>query len=96
MNKSEYLLTLLAEESLEISHRCTKSLRFGLMEIQGGQIYTNAHRIEREINDLRAVLNLLHKEQPLFRITPDIDQIQKHEEQILAYMNYSRGLGTLR
>lgn len=90
MNKSDYLLTLLAEEALEIAHRSTKALRFGLNEIQSLQEYTNAHRIEREINDLRAVLELLHAEQPFFRITPDRDQIEAHKKQILRFMEYSR------
>jgi hypothetical protein len=95
MNKSDYLLALIEEEALEIAHRASKAIRFGLMETQKGQPHTNAHRLEREINDLRAVLEMFHAEQPMFRITPDADQIRMHKNQVLAYMAYSRHCGTL-
>lgn len=95
MNKSDYLLTLIEEEALEIAHQCTKARRFGLNQIQEEQPYTNAHRIEREINDLRGVLELFHNEQPLFRISPDRAQIEKHKQNVLMYMEFSRKCGTL-
>lgn len=95
MNKSDYLLTLIEEEAIEIAHRASKAMRFGLMEIQSGQPHTNAHRLERELNDLRAVLELFHDEQPLFRISPDRFQIDKHKEQVRKFMDYSRTCCTL-
>ncbi|MBL4837403.1 MAG: hypothetical protein JKY34_07475 [Kordiimonadaceae bacterium] len=55
------LLTILAEECAEVAQRCTKALRFGLEEVQPGQEYTNAERIEVELGDILAAFNILEE-----------------------------------
>jgi len=59
-------LIILMEEALEVVHRASKALRFGLSEIQPGQPYTNAARISREVGDFFAVAALAVEEKTLF------------------------------
>ncbi len=54
MKRSEYLLTVLAEEGSEVAHRVSKALRFGVDEIQPGQTDTNGERIRFEVYDVIA------------------------------------------
>lgn len=72
MNKKEYLLNLIQEESAElckelgeISIRASKCLRFGCDEIQEGQKLTNLERLKEQLKkvydeeiDLDVVLGL--------------------------------------
>lgn len=62
MNRLEHLLTIAAEECAEIAQRISKAQRFGLDEIQPGQGYDNAERINNEFNDLIALLRMIEKE----------------------------------
>ncbi|MCA0003352.1 MULTISPECIES: hypothetical protein [unclassified Mesorhizobium] len=55
MNRHEHLVTILGEEGVEVSQRCSKALRFGLKEVQPGQQIDNAFRIYEEFLDLVAV-----------------------------------------
>jgi NTP pyrophosphatase (non-canonical NTP hydrolase) len=59
VNRTEHLLTCLAEECAEVAQRVSKALRFGLAEVQPGQDENNAERIAGELNDLFAVANIL-------------------------------------
>ena len=58
MTKQEHLLTIAAEECVEVAQRLTKALRFGMEEVQPGQTLTNRERIYAEYYDLRAVLGM--------------------------------------
>jgi hypothetical protein len=60
VTRKEHLLTIVAEECVEVAQRCSKALRFGLEEIQPGQSLTNAARIYQEYADLKAAMELLH------------------------------------
>lgn len=62
MDRTDLLLTSLAEESVEVAQRVTKALRFGLDDIQPGQQKTNRERIMEEVHDLRGVLRKLGEE----------------------------------
>lgn len=62
MNRTEHLLSCLAEECCEIGQRVSKALRFGLDEVQPGQGLTNGQRIIEEYNDLRGVMQMLEDE----------------------------------
>ncbi len=53
------LLACLIEECAEVQQRATKALRFGMAEVQPGQVLTNAERLAGELGDLRAVVDLL-------------------------------------
>lgn len=52
------ILTILVEECAEVIQRATKALRFGLQEVQPGQVWTNDCRLAQEIGDLYATINL--------------------------------------
>ena len=62
MNRLEHILTIASEECNEVAQRITKSLRFGLLNIEEGQENTNLDRIMEEYTDLVATLELLEKE----------------------------------
>lgn len=62
MNREQFLLTLLSEECAEVAQRCSKSIRFGLDEIQEGQAKNNQERLVEELRDLMTILHLLRKE----------------------------------
>lgn len=51
------LLTILIEECSEVQQRATKALRFGLQEVQPGQMFTNTFRLGSEVGDLLEVID---------------------------------------
>lgn len=65
MTRLEHLLTIAAEECAEIAQRLSKAQRFGLGEIQPGQELSNAARIQVEVNDLFAVLQMIEQDAEL-------------------------------
>ena len=69
MTREEHLLTIIAEECVEIAKCATKSLRFGLDSCGPGQIDTNARLICMECADLQAVLEMLASANCLFQLT---------------------------
>jgi hypothetical protein len=72
MTRTEHLLTILAEECAEVAQRVSKALRFGLAEVQPGQPHTNAERINAEVSDLMAVLEMLHDAGALPVLSPSM------------------------
>lgn len=98
MDMTEYLLTLIAEEAVEVAKRATKALRFGLEEVQPGQEETNAQRLAGEYIDLITAIRMLeeHTETALLpsgaarkaMIDAKIAKIKK-------FMEYSRQQGCL-
>ena len=93
-NKTNYLLTLLVEELAETAQRATKSMRFGMKEIQDGQPLTNEERLIYEFNDVLAIMQTLWNEGLLDRIT-DPEMIRLKFDKIEKYMQHSRELGLL-
>lgn len=97
MNKTEHLLTILMEECAEIQKCASKALRFGLDEVMPGIQASNVERLNRELNDLKGVVELLRED----RILPgkesidDLCQIEEKKAKVAHYMEYSRSLGTL-
>ncbi len=53
------LLTILAEECCEVAVRVSKSLRFGLKDVQPGQELNNAQRLAREVGDVQEIVRRL-------------------------------------
>ena len=73
------LLTIVMEECAEViqqaptlQQRAGKALRFGLSEVQTGQILTNAERLGEEVGDLLAVMSRLCE-----RGVIDIDVVER-------------------
>jgi hypothetical protein len=100
MNRIEHLLTTLAEECVEVAQRATKALRFGLDEVQPGQKLTNAQRINVEVTDLFAVLEMLAAEKCGVRGCDDrwSDRltISRKKEKVEVFLRYSAECGTLK
>lgn len=94
MNRTEHLLSCLAEECAEVAQRVSKALRFGLDEVQPGQPHTNAQRIGQEFHDLLAVVEMLEEEGSLDRPT-DTHAIERKKAKVLAFMEYAEQCGTL-
>jgi NTP pyrophosphatase (non-canonical NTP hydrolase) len=94
MNRTEHLLTCLAEECAEVAHRVSKALRFGLDDIQPGQELTNAQQIAQEFHDLLAVIEMLEAAGELER-PRDMHAIDRKKNKVLAYMEYAEQRGTL-
>src|SRR5690349_10957588 len=52
------VLKVLAEECLEASHRALKMSRFGVDEVQPGQARSNKERLELELGDVAALVQV--------------------------------------
>lgn len=89
MNKTEYLLTILSEESAEVAHAACKAIRFGLADVKPGQQENNIRRLESELADLLAVAEMLG-----LRIH-EVDKDAKIAK-VKKFMEYSRKVGTLK
>ncbi len=94
MNHTEYLLTCLAEEAVEVAQRATKALRFGCDEVQPGQGLSNTRRIRQELNDLIAVAEML-EEAGVLVLPLEVDAIDRKKAKVAAFMEYSRSCGAL-
>jgi hypothetical protein len=93
MDRTEHLLSILAEECVEAAQRCTKALRFGLDEVQPGQALTNEERIWQELNDVCAAAEMLITLRGRGGLARSaVDQKKSKVEHFLAY---SLQLGTL-
>lgn len=95
MNRSEHLLSCLAEECAEVAQRVSKALRFGLAEIQPGQPLTNAQRIEQELTDLIAVAAKLNDENILDMNGIDPSAIDEKWLKVEKFMVYAVEQGAL-
>jgi NTP pyrophosphatase (non-canonical NTP hydrolase) len=91
MNRAEHLLSIVAEEAVEVAQRATKALRFGMGEVQPGQPHNNWQRIEFEFHDLIAALEMAHG-RPL---TIKRDLIDKKKAKVEKFLVLSEELGTL-
>ena len=93
MTREEHLLTIVAEECMEVAHRATKALRFGLDQTEIGQEYTNLERMMHEFEDLLGAMRLLVPESGFFT------NITKHQQEKLdrieKFLILSKELGKL-
>lgn len=92
MNKTEYLLTVLAEECTEVTHAVTKSLRFGLDD-KWKDNPTNKQQISQEMADVMGTFFYLLQEGIID--PPEESLVQAKKEKIDKFMQYSRERGTL-
>ncbi|WP_143559577.1 hypothetical protein [Sphingomonas dokdonensis] len=87
-----------AEEAMEVGHRISKALRFGLTEVQPGQPLTNAERIIDEFHDLFVMMEMLREEGhlPYTSFVPGIEKTDAKREKVNRLMDtISRREGTL-
>src|SRR3990167_10125251 len=96
LTEEQYLFTQLGEECAEVQQRISKLLRFGRDEIQEEYTESNIQRLQYEIYDMLAVLDLLETRKHL---TPKrqerVDHIGRKIDKILRYMAYSQEIGIL-
>jgi len=100
MNRREYLLTCLMEEANEVAKAASKAIRFGIMEVYPNTNETNIDRLSRELNDLRAVTEMVESdvmtEDPFF-LSKAMDKDHRAQKKVKMehYMEYSQALGVL-
>jgi hypothetical protein len=97
MTRTEHLLICLAEECAEIIQRVSKAIRFGLQEVQPGQLLTNAQRIVEEVHDFCGVLELLTEDGTFGKLSDQEIQIaiEAKKKKLEKYMQCSRACGAL-
>jgi NTP pyrophosphatase (non-canonical NTP hydrolase) len=97
MNTTEHLLTCLSEECLEVAKDVSKSLRFGLTDVNVLQPDgpTNRERIVEELNDLMAVIKMCeaHGIIPLNWKSAGLQETKK--EKVERFMHYAASTGSL-
>lgn len=93
MDRTEHLLTILSEECAEVTQCVTKSLRFGLEEKQPGQIFTNRSRLQGEVNDLVAIIEMLISEGELEPLS--FVEKEAKKARVERHLIYSRECGRL-
>lgn len=97
MDRIDHLFVILAEECSEVTQRVTKALRFGWDEVQPGQPFTNRQRVQDELIDLLAMVNLLEGEPGgLDALTiSDHQKFKAKKDKVKKYLEYSRECGRL-
>lgn len=90
----DHLLSTLAEECAEVIQRVTKAQRWGLYEVQAGQEFNNAQRIRQELNDVRAVIDMLYHDHGL-NLARDNEQVLLKRDNVRHFMRYAREIGEL-
>lgn len=97
MTRKEHLLICLAEECAEVQKEVTKILRFGLKDkpfIAGGIDHEpNDVRLENELNDVMAVVDMLRTEG--IRVWFSSEKAQAKKDKVEKYMKYAHEKGTL-
>ncbi len=96
LTPKQYLLTCLSEECAEVVQRCTKALRFGLEEVQEGQLLDNRERLIYELNDILAVIELLEEHGLDLSDIGNKEQIDKKKAKLYKYGKYSVSKGILK
>ena len=93
MDKKEHLLTCLAEECAEVQQAVAKALRFGLDDGYPGTDRTNEVDLFNELNDLFAVVEMLHDVGIWWRI--DSEKVAEKKAKIEKFMLHAEQRGTL-
>jgi len=85
--QTKEILVILQEECAEVIVEISKCFRFGPDQMKHGSDITNIQRLEKELGDLQAMVNLLVKEN--IGITQDaIDKNEKSKlEKLKIYSN---------
>lgn len=93
MTRKEHLLLCLSEESNELIHAISKTLRFGPDEIWPKMDQTNIGRVKAELNDLIAVSSMLVDEG--FDLNLNLTVINAKKIKVEKYIKYAQSLGTI-
>lgn len=93
MNRLEHLLTILMEECCELAQDVAKAKRFGIHE-QRDLPTSNCERIQKEFNDLLAIIDMLNGEFHL-GLYRDVKLVKAKISKVEKYLKYSKECGTL-
>ena len=97
MNRQEHLFTILAEEAAEIAQDVSKLLRFGVLEGRDIGSLTNARRLEIEVNQLYAMVDMINQDPKIpFKFDVDEQVIIDKKANVEKYLLYSAECGTLQ
>jgi hypothetical protein len=95
MDRTQLLLTKLAEECTEVGKLALKTAQFGLTEVCPGQPLNNAERTHEEIDDLMAAIEMLNEECG-FGYMPNRERIAAKKAKVNKFADYSIVLGMVR
>lgn len=98
MTRIQYLLGKLSEECHEVGQRAIKAQHFGHDEVQVGQGLNNIERLNVELNDLLAIVELLNDElisrdHPCKPLKGNYPMIQTKREKLQKYYELSKSRG---
>lgn len=92
MKRMQLLMAKLAEEAAEVSQIALKTAQFGMDEQMPGQPFTNAERVNQELTDLMAIVQMLNEEFGLgFEL--DAERVKAKKAKVNRYAGYSASLG---
>lgn len=91
MTRQEHLRLHAMEEAIELAHRLSKALRFGMGQTQPGQPFTNEARVLHEFTDLIAVMELVGV--PLSMVADE--EIKAKHAKVEKYLQLAHEQGTL-
>jgi NTP pyrophosphatase (non-canonical NTP hydrolase) len=96
MNRIETLFCVLAEECAEVAQRASKAQRFGADQRQAGQAFTNAERVNYELQDIYAMVEMIRADigSPWFGARND-EAIASKKRKVESYMAQNRDLDAL-
>ena len=99
MTREEHLLTIIAEECVEIAKNATKALRFGLDDCEPGKFDSNARQICLECADLQAVLEMLKSSSVTLSLAAESvnlkEAMKAKKEKVEKFLAYSAERGRL-
>jgi NTP pyrophosphatase (non-canonical NTP hydrolase) len=98
MTEEEHLLTCLMEEASEVAQACAKVLRFGLdddHQSTNPDIVSPRFYLQKELNDLLAVCQLLSEAGVLPMIWINQQMLTAKKQKLAGMMEYSRKQGAL-
>lgn len=94
MNEEQLALTKIMEECAEIQKICSKSIRFGIYNVNKDR--SNYEKLKEEFKDLYVAILNLSKQSEIDIPLPNEEEINLRLERIKKYNNYSKELGILK
>lgn len=94
MDREQLLFLKLMEEASEVSQRASKIIQFGMEEVQSGQSLTNRERLNEELQDLEAIIDMLNSE-CLIGFDKNWVLARNKHAKVNKYAEYSKSLGRL-
>lgn len=101
MTRIQYLLGKLSEECHEVGQRAIKAQHFGATEVQKDQGLNNVQRLNIELNDLYAIVEMLNDElitteHPTKPLKGNYTMIQAKREKVEKYYELSKLRGQVK